>query len=87
MFCDLVFHCFSGKSWFTHAIRCAKTIDFACVLVYLPEFTNSLFREIRVFVTNFLTVFGGEIVVWQIVFRRMTLQTHSYLGWWWSWWW
>ena len=43
MFCDLVFHCFLGNRGFTHATRCAKTIDFACVSVYFSEFPKSQF--------------------------------------------
>ena len=48
-----------------HATRCAKTIDVACVLVYFSEFSKSQFRENLCFYTNFLTCWGGGIVVRQ----------------------
>ena len=43
MFCDLVFGLFLWNRGFTHATRCAKTIDFACVSVYFSEFSKSPF--------------------------------------------
>ena len=63
MFCHLFLNIFLGNRGFTHATRCAKTIDFACVLVYFSEFSKSRFREIQCFVAQFLDVFlDGENV-------------------------